>query len=65
MSTFGIALANLRGPASAEESNAVEQARAEQAGIVCFPECFVPGYRLPGNRAPAPDSAFLKRAWPP
>jgi len=30
--------------------------------VVCFPECFIPGYRWPGTAAPAPDPAFLERA---
>ncbi|MFN7998593.1 MAG: carbon-nitrogen hydrolase family protein [Bryobacteraceae bacterium] len=68
MSTFRIALANIRYPASPEESvalaeGAIAQASKEHAGIVCFPECFVPGYRRPGKAAPPPDPAFLERAW--
>jgi len=67
MHVFRIALANLRYPASPEESvalaeQAVAQAAAERAGIVCFPECFVPGYRV-GKSAPPPSLAFLERAW--
>ena len=31
--------------------------------IVCFPECFVPGYRGPGKSVPPPSPAFLERAW--
>jgi len=31
--------------------------------VICFPECFVPGYRWSGTTAPAPDPAFLERAW--
>ena len=51
---FRIALANFRFPRSPEESvslaeQAISQAAAEGAGIVCFPECFVPGYRSPGR----------------
>jgi predicted amidohydrolase len=30
---------------------------------VCFPECFVPGYRGLGRTPPAVDAAFLERAW--
>jgi predicted amidohydrolase len=41
---------------------AIAEAGAEGAGIVCFPECFVPGYRV-GKAAPPPDAAFLERAW--
>jgi hypothetical protein len=62
-----IALATLRFPATPEESitlavQAIEQASAKGAGIVCFPECFVPGYRI-GKPVPPPDAAFLERAW--
>jgi predicted amidohydrolase len=31
--------------------------------VICFPECFVPGYRWPGRQAVPPDPAFLERAW--
>ena len=65
---FRIALANLRFPANPEESvalaeQAVAHAGTEGAGIVCFPECFVPGYRGMGKEVPAPDAVFLERAW--
>ena len=68
MNTFRIALANIRFPATPEESvalaeKAVTQAGIERAGIVCFPECFVPGYRGRGKQVPPPDAAFLERAW--
>jgi predicted amidohydrolase len=68
MSAFRIALANIRFPATPEESivlaeQAIAQAAVERAGIVCFPECFIPGYRAPGKRVPPPDPAFLERAW--
>jgi predicted amidohydrolase len=67
MNTFRIALANLRFPATPEESvtlaeQAIGQASRERAGLICFPECFVPGYRGLGKRPPPPDSAFLERA---
>jgi predicted amidohydrolase len=63
-----IALANLSFPESAEASvaaaeRAIREAAAAGAAIVCFPECFVPGYRAPAKRVPAPDAAFLDRAW--
>ncbi len=66
--TIRIALANLRVPASREESvslatAAVADAGREGAMVLCFPECFVPGYRWPGVVAPAPDPVFLERAW--
>ena len=68
MSTFRIALANLRFPASPEESvelaeQAIGEAAIKGAGLICFPECFVPGYRGLGKQVPPPDSAFLDRAW--
>lgn len=68
MNTFRIALANIRFPATPEESvtlaeQAIAQASIERADLICFPECFVPGYRLLGKAVPPPDPAFLERAW--
>ncbi len=68
MSPYRLALASLRFPASRDESvslaeKAIASAAAENAGIVCFPECLVPGYRLPGKRVAPPDRAFLEGAW--
>lgn len=68
MSTFRIALANIRFPASPEASismaeEAMEQASKAGAGLICFPECFVPGYRGLGKQVPPPDSEFLEYAW--
>lgn len=68
MHTFRIALANVRFPATPEESvalaqHAIAQAGGERAGIICFPECFVPGYRAPGKSVPPPNPPFLERAW--
>jgi len=68
MSTVRIALANVRGAATPDESvalarAAVERAAVERAIIVCFPECYVPGYRTAGRSMPPPDAAFLERAW--
>ena len=68
MNPFRIALANIRFPASPEESvtlaeEAIAQASIERAGLICFPECFVPGYRGLGKSVPPPDPAFLERAW--
>jgi len=67
MNTFRIALANLRFPPTPEESvtlaeQAIAQASVERARIICFPECFVPGYRGLGKSPPPPDPAFLERA---
>jgi predicted amidohydrolase len=68
MTTVRIALANLRVPSTPDESvrlatSAVTEAGRERALVICFPECFIPGYRWPGTTAPAPDPAFLERAW--
>jgi predicted amidohydrolase len=68
MNPFRIALANLRYPATPEESvRLAEQAIAEAAiahvDLICFPECFTPGYRAPGKSVPPPDPVFLERAW--
>ena len=68
MSTVRIALANIRRATTPDESvtlarGAIAQAAAEQAVVVCFPECYVPGYRTPGTVVPPPDAAFLERAW--
>jgi len=65
---FRIALANLRFPATPEESvklaeQAIAQASTEGAGLICFPECYVPGYRGMGKVVPPPDPVFLERAW--
>src|SRR5579862_987596 len=68
MSRFRIALANIPFPSSPEESielgkQAIAQASADCADILCFPECFVPGYRAIGKQVPPPDPVFLERAW--
>src|SRR5271154_810144 len=68
MTPFRIALANIRFPATPDESvalaqHAIAQASVERAGLICFPECFVPGYRGMGKQVPPPDPAFLERAW--
>jgi len=68
MDPFRIALANLPYPDSPEQSialaeQAVAQAAAEHAGIICFPECYIPGYRGMGKQVPPPDPVFLERAW--
>jgi predicted amidohydrolase len=68
MSTVRIALANIRCARTPDESialaqEAIEQASVEKAVIVCFPECYVPGYRAPGKMVPPPDAVFLERAW--
>ena len=68
MSTFRIALANIPFPATPAESvtlagQAIVRASTERADLVCFPECFIPGYRVVGKSHPPPDAVFLERAW--
>lgn len=68
MSTVRVALANLRFPNAPEESvtlaeRAIAQASSERCDIICFPECFVPGYRAKTKRVPSPDRGFLQFAW--
>ncbi|HEY0590703.1 MAG TPA: carbon-nitrogen hydrolase family protein, partial [Thermoanaerobaculia bacterium] len=63
-----IALANIRFPRSATESvelatSAVVEASRAGATIICFPECFIPGYRSAHRSIPPPSAAFLKSAW--
>ena len=68
MSTCRVALANLPFPASPAASlalalDAIREAGEARTDLVCFPECFVPGYRAPSHDVPPPDPAFLERAW--
>jgi predicted amidohydrolase len=68
MKMVRVALANLREPTTPDKSvrlatAAVADAGRRGASVVCFPECFIPGYRWPGRAAPAPDPAFLEGAW--
>ena len=68
MAAVRIALANLRVPGSREESVRLATAAVAEAGrlgaaVVCFPECFVPGYRWAGTAASPPDPEFLEQAW--
>lgn len=63
-----IALANIRFPANPDESvarsvEAIEQAGEKESHIVCFPECYVPGYRGVDKRIPPADQRFLDHAW--
>lgn len=63
-----IALANIRFPTTPEESvtlaqQAIATAGAERADLVCFPECFIPGYRGMGKQVAPPNAAFLEEAW--
>jgi predicted amidohydrolase len=68
MGTFRIALANIPFPTTPEESirlaeQAIADASDQRAELICFPECFVPGYRAMGKAVPPPDPVFLERAW--
>jgi predicted amidohydrolase len=68
MTTVRVALANLAYPATPEESvrlavHAIAEARAAGAGIICFPESYIPGYRTGTRNLPPPDQRFLERAW--
>ena len=68
MNTFRIALANLPFPSTPEKSvllaeQAIAEASAERANLICFPECFVPGYRCFAHHVPPPDPVFLAHAW--
>lgn len=65
---FRIALANIRFPETPDHSvalaqKAIAEASREGTRIICFPECFLPGYRGVGKQVPPPDAAFLERAW--
>jgi predicted amidohydrolase len=65
---FRIALANIRFPSTPEESitlaeRAIDEASSKRARIICFPECYIPGYRGNGKLVPRPDPEFLERAW--
>jgi predicted amidohydrolase len=63
-----IALANTRIPATPHDSlelatSAIAEAGRRAANVICFPECFVPGYRWPRSSLPPVDQAFLDDAW--
>ncbi len=67
MALIRIALANIRFPKTAEESvllasEAIADASKRGAGIICFPECFVPGLRGVGKVVAPADAAFLEHA---
>lgn len=68
MGTSRIALANIEFPSSPEASvalavRAIADASIARADLICFPECFVPGYRSTANPGNAPDRTFLEGAW--
>jgi hypothetical protein len=60
LTTIRIALANLPFPATPDDSiacviAAIARAGSEGAQLVCFPECYVPGYRGAGHAPPPPE----------
>ncbi len=66
--TVRIALAQPPYPATPGRSveiveELVARAAEERAAIVCFPECYVPGYRGLGKDPGPPNAAFLEGAW--
>jgi predicted amidohydrolase len=68
VASIRIALANIPYPSTRDESvalatQAIADAGRQRVDVVCFPECYVPGYRWPGREMPPPDPAFLDRAW--
>jgi predicted amidohydrolase len=68
MASVRIALANLPYPDHRDDSvdrvvAAIGDASAAGAMVVCFPECYVPGYRTAARRLDNPDAVFLERAW--
>lgn len=63
MSTVRIALANIRVPTTPQElvvlaTKAIAQASQQGALILCFPECFVPGYRWTTSAVVRPDGTL-------
>lgn len=67
-SSFRIALANLPFPSTPDDAvvravDAVHEAGRASADLVCFPECYVPGYRISSHAVPPATEAYLTRAW--
>lgn len=63
-----IALANIGFPSNPADSiaraqNAIEEAGKHGVRIICFPECYVPGYRAQNKNVSPPDAAFQEQAW--
>ena len=44
-------------------ANAIHQASLEGVDLICFPECYVPGYRASGKPVAPPAQQFLEQAW--
>lgn len=67
MPTTRIALANLPFPQTPDGAvratiQAIQDAAQAGAQLVCFPECFVPGYRALGAPVPPADPDWLEQA---
>jgi predicted amidohydrolase len=68
MTALRVALANVRPAKTRDESvtiavDAIAKAGSTGASIVCFPECYVPGYRYSDNPGLPPSQEFLEQAW--
>ena len=68
VAVFRLALATVPFAGTPDESvliaqRAIADAAAQGAELVCFPECYVPGYRWPGRPLAPPDPVFLERSW--
>ncbi len=68
MAAIRVALANIPYPDNRDDAvtravAAVEEAAVAGAAAICFPECYVPGYRTASRHTDPPDAAFLDRAW--
>lgn len=68
MTPCRIALANLRFPASLDDAvrlaaGAIREAGQRGAAVVCFPECYLPGYRSTTRALPPPEPERLERGW--
>ena len=67
MNSYRIALAALPYPATPADAlrrvvAAIDDAKAAQAQLLCFPEAYIPGYRWPGRPSLPADPAFLAHA---
>ena len=68
MAKVRIALANIPYPENRDDAvarvvSAIGDASAAGAMVVCFLECYVPGYRTAARSVEKADAAFLERAW--
>jgi predicted amidohydrolase len=68
MTSCRVALANLQFPEWPGQSvslavEAIRQAGEQRVDLICFPECYVPGYRAKARKVPPADASFLEEAW--